>query len=319
MKRREFLGLLGAAGWPLVAPAQEADRLPRIGVLLANTAERERQIFGDDPFGLRDLGYVEGKNILIERRFADGRSDRLPALAAELVALKVDLIIAGGEPAYAAHDATKTIPIVAAGTGELIKEGLVASLAHPGGNLTAVTFSSPEYYGKRLELLKHILPSLRRAGVLELQGSTSTNDFDVMSPYARAQNIELEPIEVAGKNYADAFAAAASVDGLIVVDRGQFFGDAALICSLAIERRLPLAGHSFFAAQGALIGYGAHVQDLFRRAGVLADKILKGAKPGDIPAEIATRFETSVNLKTAKALGIEIPPAVLAAADEVIE
>jgi putative ABC transport system substrate-binding protein len=320
MKRREVLALLGAAALsPLAARAEEAHRLPRIGTLLANSAERERQIFGDDPFGLRDLGYVEGKNILIERRFADGHIDRLPALAAELVALNVDLIFAGGEAAYAAHQATNTIPIVAVGAGELVKEGLVMSLAHPGGNLTGVTFASPEYYGKRLELLKQIVPSLRRAGVLGLQGQWGAHDFDVMGPYAMAQGIELQQIEVAGKDYAAALAAASSVDGLVSIDRGQLFGDAALISSLAIERRLPLAGHSFFATQGALIGYGANVQALFRQAGGVADKILKGAKPGDIPVEIASRFETIVNLKTAKALGLDIPPAVLTAADEVIE
>jgi putative ABC transport system substrate-binding protein len=320
MNRREVLSLLSAAALsPLAARAQEADRLPRIGTLLANSAEREKQIFGDDPFGLRDLGYVEEKNILIERRFADGHVDRLPSLAAELVALNVDVIIAGGEAAYAAHDATKTIPIVATGSGELVKEGLVSSLAHPGGNVTGVTFSSPEYYGKRLELLKQVVPSLRRAGVLGLRGQWGAHDFDVMGPYAKAQAIELEQIEVAGKDYAAAFEAARSVDGLVSIDRGQLFGDAALICSLAVERRLPFAGHSFFATQGALIGYGARVQDLFRHAGVLVDKILKGAKPGDIPVEIASRFETSINLKTARALKLDVPPAVLAAADEVIE
>jgi putative ABC transport system substrate-binding protein len=320
MKRREVLSLLATAALsPLAARSGEADRPPRVGTLLANSAERERQIFGDDPFGLRDFGYVEGKNILIERRFADGHIDRLPALADELVALNVDLILAGGEAAYAAHQATSTIPIVAVGAGELVKEGLVMSLAHPGGNVTGVTFASPEYYGKRLELLKWIVPSLKRAGVVGLEGQWGSHDFDVMDPYAEAQAIELERIEVARRDYAAALAAAGSVDGLVSIDRGQLFGDAAVISSLAIERRLPLAGHSFFATQGALIGYGANVQALFRQAGGVADKILKGAKPGDLPVEIASRFETIVNLKTAKALGLEIPQTLLAAADEVIE
>jgi putative ABC transport system substrate-binding protein len=320
MKRREALLILAAAAIsPWAARAEQPGGIPRIGILLANSEERERQIFGDDPFGFRDLGYVEGKDVQFVRRYAGGRSDRLPPLAEELAAENVDMIIAGGEAAYAAHAATKTIPIVAVGAGELVKEGLVASLAHPGGNLTAVTFSSPEYYGKRLEILKQVVPSLKRAGVLGMEGQWGTHDFDVMSPYAKARDIELKTIEVAGKDYAGAFALAASVEGLVVIDRGQLFGDAGLICSLAIERRLPLAGHSFLARQGALIGYGANVQALFRRAGVLADKILKGAKPGDIPVEIASRFETLVNLGTAKALGVDIPPAVLAAADEVIE
>jgi putative ABC transport system substrate-binding protein len=320
MKRREFLSLLAAAALsPLAARSQQADHLPKIGILLANSAERERQIFGDDPFGLAALGYVEGKNIVIERRFADGRIDRLPALAVDLVASKVDMIIAAGEAAHAAHDVTKTVPIIAVGAGEMVKEGLVESLSHPGGNVSGVTFASPEYYGKRLELLKQIVPSLKRAGVLGLEGQWGAHDFDVMAPYAKAQAIELQQIEVSGKDYAAAFAAAGSVDGLVCIDRGQLFGDAALIASLAIERRLPLAGHSFFATQGALIGYGANVQAVFRQAGTVADKILKGAKPGDIPVEIASRFETIVNLKTAKTLGLDIPPTLLAAADQVIE
>ena len=319
MKRREFLTLLlGAAPWPMAASAQQTDRLPKIGTLLINTAEQERAFFGDDPFGLRDLGYIEGKNIEIERRFADGRPERLPALAAELVALKVDVIVTAGEGVFAAHGATTTIPIVMALGPDVVAFGYAASLAHPGGNVTGTT-SSWEFDAKRLELLKQVAPRMRSIGVLLLRGDTSHQAFiDLMAPIAKSLNVELRPIEVSGKGYADALSAAGAIEGLMVVDAGQF-GDAAIIAAAAIERHLPTAASPLSARAGALIGYGISFQELFRHAAVFVDKILKGTKPGDIPIERNTEFHTTVNLKTAAALGLEIPPTLLAAADEVIE
>jgi putative ABC transport system substrate-binding protein len=322
MRRREFVGLLGGASvaLPLAARARAADRVPRIGTLSSNAAEQERVDFGDDPFGLRDLGYIDGKTIAIERRFADGRADRLSALAAELVALKPDVIIAFGEGVFAVRRATSTIPIVMATGPDIVGMGFAASFAHPGGNITGTTFFPSELYVKRLELLKRVVPSLTRCGVLMLQGFPA-NPFtmDAVGAVAKASNVELVPIEIAGKGYEDAFKAAGAFNGLLVTDSGQLLGDAATIASLANQRLIPTVGAPPFAASGALIGYGVNFPELWRRAGFFVDKILKGANPGDIPIERASRFHTAVNLKTAARLGLAIPPSVLAGADEVIE
>jgi putative ABC transport system substrate-binding protein len=322
MRRREFVGLLGgaAAAWPLAARAQPADRVPRIGALFSGAVEQMRAAFGDDPFGLRDLGYIEGKTIDIERRFADGRTDRLPALAAELVALKPDVIIAAAEGVYAVRRATSTIPIVMALGPDLVGLGFAASFAHPGGNITGTTFFPFELYAKRLELLKRAVPSLTRCGVLMLKGSPSNPlAMDAMAAVAKASNVELLEIEIAGKGYEDAFKTAGAFNGLLVGDAGQLMGDAATILSLANQRLIPTVGAPAFAAAGALIGYGVNFPELWRRAALFVDKILKGANPGDIPIERASRFHTVVNLKTAALLGLEVPPSVLAGADEVIE
>lgn len=318
------MGWIGAAAaWPLRARAQEAPRVPKIGLLFVNTADQERALFGDDPFGFRDLGYIEGKTIEFERRYASGNSDRLAAQARELADLKVDVIVTGGPGVYAAHGATTTIPIVAASASDLVALGLADSLAHPGGNLTGSTFFAPELMAKRLELLKEIVPSLKRAGVLVFHGIPSNQKYLVgMAPTAEAMHAELLPIEVAGSGaYEDAFSSAsmASVGGLVITEPAQFLANAGLIASLANQRGLPTVGAPSMAAAGALIGYGVNFPDLFRRAATFVDKILKGAKPGDLPIEQATRFTTVVNLKTAKALGLEISPALLSEATEVIE
>jgi putative ABC transport system substrate-binding protein len=321
MRRRELLALLGGvASWPMAASAQQTDRLPRIGTLLSNTAEKERAFFGDDPFGLRDVGYIEGKNILIERRFADGHSQRLQPLAAELVASSPDLIVAGGEGAYWACRATSTIPIVMASGPDMVELGFAASLAHPGGNVTGTTFSIWEVFAKRMEVLKQVAPLITNIGMLMLPGGSAEHAFTgLMVPAAKALNLDLRPIEMAGSDYAAALAAAEPLGGLVIYDVGQFQGDAAIIAAAAIARRLPTAASPFSAKAGALIGYGVDFEQNFRRAGVFVDKILKGAKPGDIPIERANRFHTTINLATARALGLDIPPLLLAAADEVIE
>jgi len=324
MRRREFiLAAIAAAAWPLGAHAQQADRIYKVGLLFVNTAEQERAMFGDDPFGFRDLGYIEGKTIAFERRFANGNSDRLAAQAQELVDLKVDVIVTGGPGVYAAHRATTTIPIVVGTIGDPVGQGFAASLAHPGGNVTGSAIVAPEVLAKRLELLKQIVPSLKRAGVLVVHDYPANPQFlDVMTPTARALNVELLLVEVRGPNgYQDAFSAGStgSISGLVFTEPAQLLANAALIASLSITRGLPAVGAPSQATAGALLGYGASIKDLFHNAATFADKILKGAMPGDIPFERATKFETVVNLKTARALSLDIPTTVLAAADEVIE
>ena len=322
MRRREFMGLIGTAVmWPLAARAQQAARIPTIGILNINSAEQERAQFGDDPYGFRDLGYIEGRNIRFDYCFADGDIDRLAAQARELVDLKVDVIVTRGPGVYAAHSATTSIPIVMASGGDLVAQGLVASLAHPGGNITGSAFFAPELMAKRLELLKEIIPTLTRAGVLTFRGYTRYF-LDAMAPAAKALDVELLPIEVVGPSgYEDALSAAstASVGGLVIIDLSQFEGNAALIASLANKRGLPTVAPLTLARAGALAGYGVSFPELFRHVATFVDKILKGAKPGDIPIEQATKFTTVVDLKTAKALGVEMPPTLLARADEVIE
>src|SRR5271166_4489183 len=308
MRRRAFLSLIGAvAAWPLAEGAWADGRVPRIGTLLANTAEQERAFFGDDPFGLRDVGYIEGANILVERRFADGHSDRYPALVAELVASKVDLIIAGGEGAYWACQVTSTIPIVMASGPDMVELGFAASLAHPGGNVTGTTFSIWEVFAKRMEMLKQVAPSMTSIGVLMSPDGLKGHAFaDLMVPAAKALNLDLRPIEMAGNDYAAALAAAGPLGGLLIYDVGKFQADAAIIAAAAIARRLPTAASPLSAKAGALIGYGVDFGANFRRAGVFVDKILKGAKPGDIPIERASRFHIAINMKTAAQLGLDI-------------
>ena len=327
MQRRAFIAALGsaAAAWPFAARAQDAPPIPRIGLLLTNSRadEEMRGITGAFRDGLSRLGYVEGKTILIEERFADGKPDRMPALAAELVASNVDLIVTPGLGVSAAHRVTTTVPIIAAATGDLVAEGLAKSLEHPGGNVTGQSIFLSQVLAKRLELLKQTVPSLIRAGVLQLRGLPSNSvDLKATAKLAKALDVELEPFEAsdaAGYEAAFSSAAAASIGGFVISDAGPFYGDAGIIASIANGHGVPTVGPPQFAASGVLIGYGVNVPELFRHAATFVDKILKGAKPGDIPIEQATRFKTIVNLKTANALGIEIPPTVLAAADEVIE
>ena len=322
MRRREFIGLLGgaAAAWPLAVRGQQPDRMARIGVLVpgGSAVKPVAEAFRE---GLRDLGWVEGKNILIEERFGEG--ERLPGLAAELVNLNVDIIVTGGEGVFAAHRVTATVPIVMGAFSDVVALGLAASLSHPGGNITGSTAFPGKMLAKRLELLKEIVPSLTRAGVLLLRGLPSSRlNLDLMAPTAKALKVELLPIEVSGaSDYENALSAAASapIGGLALSDPAQFEADAAVIASIANKHGLPTVGAPIFAARGGLLGYGVNFPELWRHAATFVDKILKGAKPGDIPIEQATRFHTVVNLKTAKAIGVDIPPLLLAAADEVIE
>ena len=321
MRRRDFIGLLGgAAVWPIQARAEQQRSLPQIGYLGLGTAADPRYE-GEFLAGLRDLGYVEGKTIEIEFRFTSGDPDEVDKAAADFVKANVDVIVAAATGVYAARRATTTIPIVMEAAGDVVAMGLAASLAHPGGNVPGSNFFLPELMAKRLELLKEILPSMSSAGALFRRGVASTpNILEVMRAAAKALGVDLSPIEVSGpEELESAFASWAEqkVGAVVVVD--IFAIQSPAIAAIAAKRRIASIGSLELATAGGLIGYGADLPAMYRRAAVFVDKILKGAKPGNIPIELATKFKTAVNLKTAKALGIDIPPTLLAAADEVIE
>jgi putative tryptophan/tyrosine transport system substrate-binding protein len=328
MMRREFITLLGGAAahsllWPLATHAQPAGRVARIGYLsfLSDSHHSPRS----DAFraGLRDLGYVEGRNLLIEFRFADGNNDLLPALANDLIRLNVDVIVTYATGVTAAQRATSTIPIVMATYGDAVATGVVASLANPGGNVTGSTFFYLELMAKRLELLKEVAPSMSRAGVLLFRGSESNGPtLEAMRNTANALRMELHPVEVGGlADLEGAFSALASreIAALVVADHAFFIANPGPVAALAAKHRLPSIGPLELGSNGGLMAYGVVFSDQFRRAAVFVDKILKGAKPGELPVERATKFITVVNVKTAKALGIEMPTSILLRADEIIE
>jgi putative ABC transport system substrate-binding protein len=329
MKRHEFIALFGgtAATWPLAARAQQpAGRVYRVGYLTVASRQQQLHLIKAFEEGLRSLGYRVGENVVIEYRFADGEMERLPALAADLIRLGVDVIVTGANPnTVAAMKATKTIPIVMTNSIDPVGAGLVASLARPNGNVTGFAQDAGgELNGKRLELLKETLPNLSRVGILWNPGVASNRSrLTSMRDATQGMGLMLVPVEARGQ---DAFEQAFTT---MMNERMQAFvilGDAVLfnyrgqIAEMAMRNRLPAAS-SFkeFAEAGLLLTYGANVQDLFRRSAVFVDKIFKGAKPADLPVEQPTKFELVVNLKTAKALGIDIPPTLLARADEVIE
>jgi putative tryptophan/tyrosine transport system substrate-binding protein len=326
MRRREFIALFGGAiaTWPLAARAQQPQRLARIGYL-GLTSAFQHAYGGSDAFlaGLRDLGYVERKNVHIEFRFAEGDEDRLPGLANELVASNVDVIVTYATGVFAARRATTTIPIVLAAAADLVAMGVIDSLPHPGGNITGSTFFNPELMAKRLELLKEVVPSMTRAGVLLLRDHPSRRSvLDAMEATAATLKVGLQPIEIREpKEFeSDFFASAdAQIGGVVMVDHAQFLSRANAIAALAAKHRFPIIGSLELPAGGGLMGYGVNFSDMFRRAAYFVDRVLKGTKPGDIPVEQATKFKLVLNLKSAKALGLEVPATLLARADEVIE
>jgi putative tryptophan/tyrosine transport system substrate-binding protein len=326
MRRRQFLATLGAAAtWPLVARAQPTAPA-RIGLLLLNTAEEEKRQGVDEAFrtGLTDVGYVVGETAQIETRFGEGHLDRLPGLVAELVAARVDVIVSAGEGFYAAARTTHTTPVVAATvSGDLVAQGFAESLAHPGGNVTGSFIFGPEVLAKRFEALRQIVPGLKRAGVFLLRGYPTNPLFlEGVATVAKVAGVELFPYEVydvASYEAALDSARQSAVGGVVIAESAQFYGDGKIIAALAAARALPTVGPPRTARDGVLIGYGVDHLALVRRAAVFVDKILKGAKPGDIPIERASHFLTIVNLKTAASLGVEIPQTLLAAAAEVIE
>ncbi len=325
MRRREFITLLGggAAAWPLAARSQSGGKVYRIGYFSAGTViPHLRNVFHD---ALGALGWIEGKNVVYEYRYADNQLDRLPELAAELVRLNVDIITAMGTLApLAAKRATSTIPIVMTSAGDPLGSGLVTSLARPGGNVTGLSLMAPDLGGKRLELLKEVLPGVFRVGILwNAANPYSALVFKETASAARILGIELRSIEVRSPDDFDGALAASTrllVGALITVEDPLTVGHRKRIADFAAINRLPaIYGLREFVDAGGLMAYGAHLADLQRRAAGYVDKIIKGAKPADLPVEQPTKFELVVNLKTAKALGLEVPPSLLARADEVIE
>jgi putative ABC transport system substrate-binding protein len=316
------LGLLAAS---LAADAQPAGKVRRIGYLMANPPTAALHLHDAFRRALRELGYVEGQSITIEYRSGEGRYDRLPDLAAELVRLKVDIIVAASTaPALAAKQATSTIPIVFVAAGAPVETGLVASLSQPGGNVTGLSLTSSDLAGKRLELLKEVVPGVIRVAVL------SNPDNRVSAPIlreteiaARSLGLELQLLEVRDPQEFDAAFSAARREragALIELPDAIFLTHRRRIADLALKSRMPtLLGWREHVEAGGLMSYAPHLANLYWRAAIYVDKILKGAKPADLPVEQPTRFELVVNLKIAKVLGLTIPPSVLARADEVIE
>jgi putative ABC transport system substrate-binding protein len=326
MKRRDFIVLVGSvmAGWPLAARAQQPERLARIGYLAIAPAAQAQ---GDDTAfreGLRDLGYVEGRNLHIEYRTAAGDESRVPVLAKELAGLNVDVIVTQANGVVAAVHATSKIPIVMAVGPDLVGLGFAASLAHPGGNVTGSTFFVSEVMAKRLELLIELAPSITRVGVLLVRRDDNANSqyLELMRATAETLKLELQPIEVRGVgDFEGAFSTWSrdQAGGCVIGDHAILTYNTDAIATLAANQRLPSVGQLQLPASGGLIGYGVNFSDFFRRAAHFVDQILKGTPPGDIPIEQATKFKTIVNLRTAKALGVDVPSSISLRADEVIE
>lgn len=304
---------------------QPATTMPRIGFLGVATPAAWGPRLDAFRAGLRELGYVEGKNIAIEFRFAEGHYDRLPALAAELVRLKVDVIVTHSVPgALAAKEATATIPIpvVMTNVGDAIERGIVASLARPGGNITGDTFFAVELAAKRLDMLKDAIPRVRRVAVLVNPDNPGVARLGAMENAANALNMELVRFVARGPDDLDgAFAAMAKerVDALVVIEDVALIPSNKRIAELAARQRLPSIGFIEYADAGGLFGYGVNFLALYRRAPVFVDKILKGAKPTDIPVERPTAFEFAINMKTAAALGVAVSSATRLRADRLIE
>jgi ABC-type uncharacterized transport system substrate-binding protein len=307
-----------------VAEAQQQKKKPRIGFLAINSVSASAPSVEAFRLGLRQLGYVEGQNILIEWRYADGRSDRLPDLAAELVRIKIDVIVTSAtSPTQAAKKATNTIPIVIASHNDPIGAGLVASLAHPGGNVTGLSNIAIELSGKRLELLKEIVPQVSRVAILRIPSAPATPpQMKEMELAAHSLGIKLQPADwetLEDLDNAFATMVKGNSEALITFSGPRFGLYRTRIIELAAKNSLPtMYPDTVYAAAGGLMSYGVNTVDLYRRAAIYVDKILKGAKPADLPVEQPTKFELVINLKTAKQIGLIIPPNVLARADRVI-
>ena len=329
IQNRKWVGVVGIAVTfticGAVAQAQQSTKVPRIGYLTntsLSASPARREAFRQ---GLRELGYVEGKNIVIEWRSAEGKLDRLPALAAELVRLKVDIIVTtGGPSARSAKEATATIPIVMAQDRDAVGSGFVASLARPGGNITGLSRLAPELSGKQLELLKETIPTLSRLAVF---GTSTTpgnaQQFRETELAAEALGVKLQYLDVlVPKDFETAFREASKgrADAVLMMVEGSFANfQLPQIAALAVKNRLPVTYATRDPVEaGGLMSYGVNLPDLDRRAATYVDKILKGAKPADLPVEQPTKFELVINLKAAKQIGLTIPPNVLARADKVI-
>jgi putative ABC transport system substrate-binding protein len=308
-----------------VVEAQQPGKVYRIGTLESSFPSGRARLWEAFRQGMRDLGYVEGKNIAMEQRWAEGKRDRLSALAAELVRLKVDVIVtAATSPALAAKKATSTIPIVMASQSDPVGTGLVVSLAKPGGNVTGLSSMNVELGGKRLEVLKQAFPKISRVAFLEGIQSISLQSKEI-EVAARALGMQLQVVETGGTegpgDFEGAFLTMAKqrADALLVASSPNYFAERKRLAEVAAKSRLPaMYPESEYVDAGGLMAYGIIPEELFRRAATYVDKILKGAKPADLPVEQPTKFEFVINLKTAKQIGVTIPPNVLARADRVI-
>ena len=331
MRRRQFIAVLSLAlGWPSALQAQQPKKVARVGFLATGSLDAPETRTSLEAFrqGLRELGYLEGENIIIEVRAADLKVERFPALANELVGLNVDIIVAlNSLSGRAAKQATSTIPIVVPVMGDPVEDGLVVSLAHPGGNVTGLTFLGPQLVPKRLALLKEALPLATQVAVLwhpHAYGERTMDDMvEETKTAGKALGLQLRFVAVQDANDLDrAFSAidAARVNAIIVFPSPMLFNNRRHIVDLSQKLRLPLISMAKeFVQLGGLMSYGADITDFIRRGATYVDKILKGAKPADLPVEQPTKFGLSINLKAAKELGISIPATLLARADEVIE
>jgi putative tryptophan/tyrosine transport system substrate-binding protein len=324
MKRRQFIAWLGsAAAWPLAARAQQPAKVPTIGLLVPGTPSTHGQWFAALVRRLRELGWIEGGNITIEYRWAAGSSERFAEIAAEFVRLKVDVIATSATGPTLAKQATSSIPIVFAGVGDAVGSGIVANLARPSGNVTGLSVLFTDLAGKRLELLREILPGLRRLAILTNIGNPSAM-LEVHEVEATVRTLGLESVTPEVRRPEDIAPAVESlkdgVEALYVISDPVINTNRIRINTLALRARIPTM-HSLreYVEVGGLISYGPNVSDMFRRAGELVDKILRGAKPADIPVEQPTKFDLVINLTTAKALGLTVPLPLMARADEVIE
>ena len=325
--RRELLAALGgaAAAWPLAARAQQPmAKLPTIGFLGAATPSAWSQRVAAFVQRLRELGWTEGRTVVVEYRWAEGRSERFLEIAAEFAQLKVDVIIAAGTPAVlAAKQATSVVPIVFVGAGDPVGTGLVASLPRPGGNVTGLSAQTTDTVGKRLELLRELMPGIRRLAIMgNVDNPVSVLEMREIGAACAALGLEADALEI--RRTADIVPAFEALkrgaEALYVQADPLVIANQIRINTLALGMRLPtMHGLREYVEAGGLMSYGPNFPDLFRRAADFVDKILRGAKPSDIPVEQPTKFELVINLITAKALGLEIPPTLLARADEVIE
>jgi len=327
ISRRAFLtGSVALLSAPLAAEAQQAAKVYRIGVILTSAPNESGHLIKALEEGMRELGYVDERNIVFERRFAEGRQERLPLLAAELVRLKVDVLVTGSNAVIAAvKQVTATIPVVMAVSRDPVGAGFIASLARPRGNITGLTNDpGPEIIGKYLELLKEAAPRVSRVAYLWNPVPPGAGTYkNAVESAARTLGVTFQSVEVRGREEFDAAFAAMvreRANGVVVAVDPVFVGPRSQVVLLAARNRLPAVyGLREFAEVGGLMSYGPNIADQFRRAATYVDKILKGAKPGDLAVEQATKFELVINLKTAKALGLTVPDSLLRRADEVIQ
>ena len=325
MRRREFITLLGgaAATWPLASQAQPL-KVARIGFLGLVSPSSQASRVAAFRAGLRDLGWIEGRNLLIEFRWAEGNYDRLPALAEELLRLNIDVLVThGAAGALAAKKATSTIPIVITAVSDMLALGLVSSLSRPGGNVTGLSAFAAELTAKRLELIKEAVPSVTRVAILLNPGNAATQFvLSETEAIAKAASVELRAFEARQPtDFARVFAAMADqqVGALVIHEDTMLNANANSVAVFAAVRRLPSSGFPEFVRAGGLLAYGINFPDTDYRAAAFVDKILKGSKAADLPIERSTKFNLTINLQTARALGLEIPPTLIARADEVIE